>query len=266
MLEFWIGEKIIQLAMIQSWNFFTYIFSANMATVFNRLSYIALRHTSRIPVRRKHFPPIPQPRSFHSSPLLLRAEDDGDVDDAPKSTRQPFKFSVSGLDPEVRKAYKASSPEERQQWEEDAEKVHNYIDPEQHKAYYRSTPQEQKQWLEDATKMHDYMTSPQIESELSAAVSQAVQETQDESPHTEIEIPRIRPGFFAMGEDEEQDSGEDEEFEGDDISSLGHANLEQHREMREYARIMAWEMPLLSSKPHPQSLHHTPSTNLLKTF
>lgn len=34
----------------------------------------------------------------------------------------------------------------------------------------------------------------------------------------------------------------------DDISSLGHGELEQHREMRHYARLAAWEMPLLSSK------------------
>lgn len=42
--------------------------------------------------------------------------------------------------------------------------------------------------------------------------------------------------------------GEDD-FEEDDITSLGHAKLEEHREYREYARIAVWEMPLLSSKP-----------------
>lgn len=34
----------------------------------------------------------------------------------------------------------------------------------------------------------------------------------------------------------------------DDISTLGHGELERHREMRHYARLAAWEMPLLSSK------------------
>jgi small subunit ribosomal protein S35 len=54
--------------------------------------------------------------------------------------------------------------------------------------------------------------------------------------------------------DEERDSemitnefGEDD-FEEDDITSMGHAKLEEHREMREYARIAVWEMPLLSSE------------------
>lgn len=95
--------------------------------------------------------------------------------------------------------------------------------------------------------MHDYFTSPEIEQQLAYDVAQAAQNTADATPHTEIEIPRIKPGLMAMGEVDEQDSGEDEEFEGDDITSLAHGELEQHREMREYARIAAWEMPLLSS-------------------
>ena len=43
------------------------------------------------------------------------------------------------------------------------------------------------------------------------------------------------------------DSIEDPEFEEDDISSLAHGQLDQHREYRHYARLMAWEMPLLTS-------------------
>ena len=34
----------------------------------------------------------------------------------------------------------------------------------------------------------------------------------------------------------------------DDMPSLAHGELEQHREMRHYARLAAWEMPLLSRK------------------
>lgn len=98
--------------------------------------------------------------------------------------------------------------------------------------------------------MHDHMTSPEVESELQGEVSQAAYETSEEAPQTGSTVQRIKPGFFAMGESEEQDSGEDEEFEGDDITSLGHGELEQHREMRHYARIAAWEMPLLSSSPY----------------
>lgn len=185
-----------------------------MAGAFNRLSYAALRHTSRIPVRRKHIPLPLHVCKLHSSPLR-RAEDD--LEEPSKPTRQPFKFSLSDLDAEERAAYNSLSPEERQQWREEAKQ------------------------------MHEYMTSPEVESELAAEVSQAAFETSEESPHVEVNIPRIKPGLMSMGEVEEQDSGEDEEFENDDITSLGHGELEQHREMRDYARIAAWEMPLLSS-------------------
>ncbi|TKA30731.1 hypothetical protein B0A50_02451 [Salinomyces thailandicus] len=36
-------------------------------------------------------------------------------------------------------------------------------------------------------------------------------------------------------------------YEDDDISSLGHAELDQHRELREMVRIAAWEMPALTA-------------------
>lgn len=57
------------------------------------------------------------------------------------------------------------------------------------------------------------------------------------------------PGFFNYGE-EGEDVGEDEEFQGDDLSAAGHSELEQHRELREYARLAAWELPLLHSMLH----------------
>ena len=54
---------------------------------------------------------------------------------------------------------------------------------------------------------------------------------------------RGRPGFWAEGE---ESMGPDEDYYGDDLTSLGHGELEQHREMREYARLIAWELPLLN--------------------
>jgi small subunit ribosomal protein S35 len=40
---------------------------------------------------------------------------------------------------------------------------------------------------------------------------------------------------------------EPDKWPEDEITTMGHAKLEEHREMRHYARIAAWEMPLLSS-------------------
>lgn len=199
-----------------------------MAAAANPLRFIALRYSSRISARRKVLPLTDLNRAFHTTPLHRRRDDGEDSSPSFKPQRVPFKFSLSELDPDERSAYNSLSPEEREQWRE------------------------------EARQMHDHMTSPEVESELQGEVSQAVFETSEEVPHTDTVVKKIRSGFFAMGEAEEQDSGEDEKFEGDDITSLGHGELEQHREMRHYARIAAWEMPLLSSMPRSLLLSSMP--------
>ena len=189
-----------------------------MAASITSLGFTALRYTSRVPARRRTLLLSCPNRALHATPLHRRQQD---PEDSPseKPKRKPFEFSLADLDADERSTYNSLSPEERQEWREEAKQ------------------------------MHDHMTSPEVESELQGEVSQAVYETSEEVPREASTVQRIKPGFFAMGELEEQDSGEDEEFEGDDITSLGHGELEQHREMRHYARIAAWEMPLLSSTP-----------------
>lgn len=56
-----------------------------------------------------------------------------------------------------------------------------------------------------------------------------------------------KPTFANMGEPDMEDY--EEEDYGEDISSIAHGELEAHREKRHYARLAAWDMPLLSSKP-----------------
>ncbi|KAL1594572.1 37S ribosomal protein S24, mitochondrial [Paraconiothyrium brasiliense] len=55
-------------------------------------------------------------------------------------------------------------------------------------------------------------------------------------------------GFWGEGE---PTLGKDEDYYGDDLTSLGHGELEQHRELREYARLIAWELPLLNQLARP---------------
>ncbi|XDG04241.1 hypothetical protein ABKA04_003856 [Annulohypoxylon sp. FPYF3050] len=43
----------------------------------------------------------------------------------------------------------------------------------------------------------------------------------------------------------------EETFDEDDIMGMAHSKLEEFREYREYARIAAWEMPLLSKLARP---------------
>lgn len=66
--------------------------------------------------------------------------------------------------------------------------------------------------------------------------------------------PRKRNTFWneeeADGEMVTDEVGEDE-FRGDDITSMAHGKLDELRERRHYARLAAWEMPLLSSRRFP---------------
>ncbi|KAK4214642.1 mitochondrial ribosomal subunit protein-domain-containing protein [Rhypophila decipiens] len=62
----------------------------------------------------------------------------------------------------------------------------------------------------------------------------------------------VKPKKDSFWNEEEKDTdlitdeiGEDD-FEEDDMLSIGHAKLDEHRDAREYARIAVWEMPLLS--------------------
>ncbi|KAF2874496.1 mitochondrial ribosomal subunit protein-domain-containing protein [Massariosphaeria phaeospora] len=64
----------------------------------------------------------------------------------------------------------------------------------------------------------------------------------------EIEADRGRLGFWAEGE---ESMGPDEDFHGDDLTSLGHGQLDQHRELRHYNRLISWELPLLHQLARP---------------
>jgi len=66
---------------------------------------------------------------------------------------------------------------------------------------------------------------------------------------TDMDTPE-HPRRTIWNEDEEDpdllDNDKEEQFLGDDITSMAHAKLEEHREQRQYARAAVWEMPLLA--------------------
>jgi small subunit ribosomal protein S35 len=62
---------------------------------------------------------------------------------------------------------------------------------------------------------------------------------------------KIASGFWAEGE---ESMGPDEDYFGDDLTSHGHGELAQHRQLREYNRLVAWEMPLLN-RTHTATLN-----------
>jgi hypothetical protein len=71
------------------------------------------------------------------------------------------------------------------------------------------------------------------------------------TPPADVQSAEVQP---------EQDDGdpmeiEEKEWGYDDFTSAGHAELERHREARQYARITMYEMPRLSgTSPPPLSL------------
>lgn len=66
-----------------------------------------------------------------------------------------------------------------------------------------------------------------------------------------------KSSFWFDEEDPETNTEEHDEFDEDDITSMAHGKLEEVREMRHYARLAAWEMPLLASKCLIHDQHET---------
>lgn len=56
-----------------------------------------------------------------------------------------------------------------------------------------------------------------------------------------------KQSFWFDEEDPETNTEELEEFDEDDITSMAHGKLDEIRDMRQYARLAVWELPLLSS-------------------
>ncbi|KAL8713922.1 MAG: hypothetical protein Q9220_002068 [cf. Caloplaca sp. 1 TL-2023] len=192
-----------------------------MATPFARPAFFALRQACRTPYRRKQWMGLSNRRALHLTTTYRAPADDYDSSDTSPAPVQPYSFNYDRLVPDEKHHYDLLSPEEKTQFQKEE------------KAAF------------------DHLNSPAVESELQGMVSQAVYDIERRSPR-ERDIPRrITPGLMAMGEIDEQDSGEDEDFDGDDITSIAHGELEQHRELREYARIAAWEMPKLTRLAKP---------------
>ena len=221
-----------------------------MAASLTRFGSLVLRHTCRIPSRRKVSPPATSSfRTLLTTPTRQKNKasrsntfksDDDDVDLEPKkktSRSKDFEFDDDYLEP----GGEASSSKEFK---------FDYSDlgPEDKAEYDSLSPEEKIEYQKAAADIDALMRSPEVESELNAEVAQLAAEVAQEAPSESTAGPNpIKPGLMALGELDQQGTGEDEVFKGDDISSLAHGELEQHREIREMARIAAWEMPLLSS-------------------
>lgn len=73
-------------------------------------------------------------------------------------------------------------------------------------------------------------------------------EKEDHFEIAEDDRRQVLAGFWAEGEPE---LGVDEDYFGDDLTSDGHGELQKQRDIREYARLIAWELPLLNQLARP---------------
>lgn len=163
-------------------------------------------------------------RYFSASPLN-RAQEDRVVPPPPKD-RGPNdypsapEYSPENLDQETRSMYDLLSPEDRSAFDqENHDKVARWNDPVQRAAMFRE-------------------------------LDQSVQQIDREADLRFEEVKTRQTGFWAQDEPDEFGHVEDgdEEINDDEMTSMAHAEVELHREMREYARITAWDMPMLSSQ------------------
>ncbi|KFY01456.1 hypothetical protein O988_02728 [Pseudogymnoascus sp. VKM F-3808] len=87
-----------------------------------------------------------------------------------------------------------------------------------------------------------------LESATASIVNRHMTEAQRRKRPATVAQQKQKQGLLNMNE---KDFIEDPEFEEDDVTAMAHGDLQQHREFREYARLMAWEMPLLTKMAKP---------------
>jgi small subunit ribosomal protein S35 len=131
------------------------------------------------------------------------------------------------------------------------------LDPDTRAEFDRSSPEDQHEMRQALS----YLSKAEVKIDTAGQpLDDMDEEIARELADIARQVPRlsIRPkqlskrdaGFWAEDEDDEfakvrDDSADD--FRADDITTPAHAQLDLHRDMREYQRRIAWDMPLLRS-------------------
>lgn len=118
----------------------------------------------------------------------------------------------------------------------------------QTRARYESmTPDQQAKYVADARALEEHFNKPAVKQRFQQMINRKAGEIlSTKKPFRETQLLRQKPGLLNQGEAPGEEILEDPDFDEDDITSLAHGEMEQHREMRHYARLAAWEMPLLA--------------------
>ncbi|CRG87579.1 hypothetical protein PISL3812_04597 [Talaromyces islandicus] len=178
-----------------------------------------------------------QTRFFSPSPLTYARKDDSDEpkDISPMELEQIPEYSIKDFTKEEKTMYELMSPEEQAVF--DAENK-RFVD----------------MWNDPAERQRD-----------SAMIEEGAKRVDRESQMRFEDVKDRGRGVWANEEDDEfaQTEDGDDVFHDDEMTSMAHAELELHREIREFARIAAWDMPLLSKLAKPFEL---PKKNQILRF
>ena len=203
-----------------------------MAATISRWGFPAFRSVYRVHPQRRFRPPIILTSAFHTNSIYH--------DEAPQEA------SEASIPSTTLESLDLDEPDELESLDLDEPGEYDHLSPEEqqelHREFLKSlSPEEQQEYERELEK---------DESEISATIDRAFLVAEKEVPQPEIKLPPVKTVFWSLWEEEEdkQDIGEGGEYQCDDITTLAHGELDEHREIREYARIAAWEMPLLSSK------------------
>ncbi|RAH72195.1 mitochondrial 37S ribosomal protein mS35 [Aspergillus aculeatinus CBS 121060] len=202
-----------------------------MASVARSLGRSAFSLARRGPIAN------PSYRSFSATPLSRMPEDPVIPEVRPRRLEDypnlP-EYSPENLTPEQRSLYDMMSPEDRAAFDKaNTSMIAEFNDPEKRKA-----------------------RMAQIDQRI-AAMDKHVQPWRfTEAAYTHGFWSEEEPDEFGLVQDM------DDEFNDDDMTTMAYAELEEHREIREYARIAAWDMPSLSKLAKPFTL--PPETHILR--
>ncbi|KAL2862854.1 mitochondrial 37S ribosomal protein mS35 [Aspergillus lucknowensis] len=177
---------------------------------------------------------------------------------------RPFSLTTSKFlpdDPPIERPPRDPRPEELPPAPEYSPDL---LTKEERSMYDMMSPEERAEFDEENTKMVAEYNDPQRRAEIFAEIDKHVQQIERDVPMRFEDSKPKNIGFWAEDEDDEFGIVEDQDdvFNDDDITSIAHTELELHRELREYARITAWDMPFLSKLAKPFAL--PPKSHILR--
>ncbi|KAL6252429.1 37S ribosomal protein S24, mitochondrial [Rhinocladiella similis] len=218
-----------------------------MATTGRHLCRTLYQVSRQIPVKRKCHPqwvirnPNATPLRALSTTCALRAEDSR----RPQPTSSQLDDSSDTLDdsedPEKLDPSEYLTPRSPITLAD--------LGPEERADYDMLSKADQEEFLALQNHYEAMFESAEAESALDSAVDDVDRQVEKETELLDFPDMVTKPSNSGFWTDEEDEFGQyDEEPAWDDsaITSVAHSELEVHREIREYTRVIAWDMPLLN--------------------